>query len=244
MSYDQQLADALRENQRLVHYAVLSTDALAVAILMSDYGDRCHAGGPNAHVHTPPEFVEWARKRMGDKYDPTCCAPITEAITALSKNTLNPVQGTAAQGEGRLSPNGAVVEVPDPSPDRTPFEYWTPGDYYKVVDGRPVHCSDDDAEYIYNGPLGGTPGLSNYGVVEKSLPGVGNTEPKPFSWLCKCGGELSTTLDVCCFCWRDRAASEVLPQANPHPNCGQYPNCGCGPTGKCAAAFTSQGNPA
>lgn len=78
----------------------------------------------------------------------------------------------------------------------------------------------------------------------KAVNGVGNTEPKPFSWLCKCGGELSTTLDVCCFCWRDRAASEVLPQANPHPNCGQYPNCGCGPTGKCAAAFTSQGNPA
>lgn len=60
-------------------------DALAVSILGSDYGDRCHLDGPkwlqrNPHVRTPPAFVAWARERMGADYDPTFEHPITAAI--------------------------------------------------------------------------------------------------------------------------------------------------------------------
>lgn len=57
-------------------------DALAIAILMSDYGDKCHHGffTPNKHVRTPAKFVDWARARMGENYDPTCLRPISEVV--------------------------------------------------------------------------------------------------------------------------------------------------------------------
>lgn len=34
-------------------------------------------------------------------------------------------------------------------------------------------------------------------------------EERCSSWLCKCGGEVANSLDRCCFCHRERAASEV-----------------------------------
>jgi hypothetical protein len=60
--------------------------ALAVSILGSDYGDRCHSSflTPNKHVKTPPEFVAWARRLLGDDYDPTCQRPVKDAIEAAT----------------------------------------------------------------------------------------------------------------------------------------------------------------
>lgn len=78
-------------------------------------------------------------------------------------------------------------------------------------DGKCFVLSDDNYRYAQEEWHAFTP----YGTA---VLGVGNAElDRIFSWLCKCGGEISTTLDVCCFCWRDRAASEVLSQGNAGP---------------------------
>lgn len=65
-------------------------DALAVAILGSDYNDHCHERTYqwwriNSHIKTPPEFVKWAKDRMGKNYDPTCQAPVGDVIKCTTK---------------------------------------------------------------------------------------------------------------------------------------------------------------